>query len=446
MVNPELDAQYAVLGSILIEPSITGEVLLTVNASDFREATCQTIFRAIQHLYIAGQRVDAVTVLHAAGEQYREYLSQLMDVTPTAAGWKEYARIMRERARVGRACDFAARLHPDMSEAEARTLAMKILEQFSDKSQKVLSLEDGYALFDSMQESPKTYLEFGFEPLDDGKLFAAKGDFIVLGARPSVGKTAIAVQMAQHMGRKHKVGFFSLETNAAKFFDRWIANSSGTSFSSIKRHELSEADWRCIAQAKHDTSGTIDFHFVDASGMTVDDIRVKTLAYQFDVIFIDYLQLISGSERDSYSRVTNISMGLHNLAQQANVAVIALAQLRRSNQSIDRKTGKPVECEPTLSDLRESGQIEQDADIAMLMFLDPKAPNRWNRDRILRIAKNKEGRLGEITLMFDGYRQRFDVREEEASSKIGQAEPQRPKIAEAEQIAMPDLRAGRKIY
>lgn len=444
MKKPELDAQYAVLGSVLIEPDITGEVLQAVREDDFGDATCKTIFSAIKDLYIAGSRIDAVIVLNAIGGQYREYLSQLMDITPTAAGWRSYAVIMREQAKLYRIRSLATELEDCASVDAAQEIINRLNREQADKSRRVVSLTDGFKLFLHTQETNPDYLEFGIDELDDGKLFASKGDFIVIGARPSVGKTALAIQMARHIGQTQKVGFFSLETNAEKFFDRYVSNATGTGFGRIKRRELDENDWPCISKTIHDDVKGIQLEMIDASGMSVDDIRAMTLARRFDVIFVDYLQLISGRERDSYSRVTNISMGLHNLAQQANVAVISLAQLRRAERSTDRKTGKTVEYAPTLSDLRESGQIEQDADIVMLMYLSD--PDRRASDRILRIAKNKEGRGGKVTLMFDGSRQRFDVREEEAPPKIGQAEQKRPKIADVEQIAMPEIPAGKKIY
>ncbi|MCD8355972.1 MAG: hypothetical protein LUE11_05325 [Clostridia bacterium] len=444
MKKPELDAQCAVLGSVLIEPDIIGEVLQTVREEDFGDSTCKTIFAAIRDLYIAGSRIDAVVVLHAVGDQYRDYLSQLMDVTPTAAGWKSYAAIMKEQAKLYRIRTLAAELEASMSVADAQSIISRLHDELSDRSRRVVTLSDGFKMFLHAQETNPAYLEFGIDPLDDGRLFAAKGDFIVIGARPSVGKTALAIQMARHIGKTQKVGFFSLETGAEKFFDRYVSNATGTFFGRIKRRELDEQDWPYISKAIRDDVKDIRLEMIDASGMSVDDIRAMTLARRFDVIFVDYLQLISGRERDSYSRVTNISMGLHNLAQQANVAVIALAQLRRAERQKDKKTGKSVEYAPTLSDLRESGQIEQDADVVMLMYLSD--PDRPASDRILRVAKNKEGQRGKVTLMFDGSRQRFDIREEEAPSKNRQAETQRPKIADAKQIAMPGLMAGRRIY
>ena len=132
-------------------------------------------------------------------------------------------------------------------------------------------------------------------------------------------------------------------------------------------------------------------------------------------------------------------MGLHNLAQQAHVAVIALAQLRRAERVTDRKTRKAVEYAPTLSDLRESGQIEQDADIVMLMYLSD--PDNRNSARILRVAKNKEGRCGSVRLLFDGGRQRFDCEPQEEVPPIGQLQ-ERPKKTEPEQMNMFPVQRG----
>lgn len=441
---PALDAQYAVLGAVLIDPSITGDVVQTVQESDFGDATCRTIFSAIRDLYIAGSRIDAVVVLHQVGEAYRDYLSQLMDITPTAAGWKSYAAIMREQAQLYRIRALAAELENSMSVDESRSIIAKLHDELSDKSRRIIPLQDGFIGFNARLETKPQYLEFGIEPLDSGRLFASKGSFIVIGARPSVGKTALAIQLSRHMGRSHHVGFFSLETDEAKFYDRYISNAADVDFNRIKRHAMDDDDYPRIASAGHDDVKNISLDLIEASGMTVDDIRAMTLARRYDVIFVDYLQLIRGSERDTYSRVTNISMGLHNLAQQCNVAVIALAQLRRAERATDRKTHKTVEYAPTLSDLRESGQIEQDADIVMLMYLSD--PDQRNSDRILRVAKNKEGQCGKVRLMFDGGRQRFDVREEEAPPKIGQPAQQRTMHPENEQMQMHIAPNGRKFW
>lgn len=442
MVNskmPELDAQYAVLGAVLIDPSIAGQVVQTVREEDFGDATCKHVFAAIRDLYISGSRIDAVVVLHHLGEEYRDYLSQLMDVTPTSAVWESYAAIMRDQAQLYRIRGLAAQLEASLSVDDARGVIAKLHDELSDKSRRVVSVSGGFQMFLNAQETQPAYLEFGIDPLDDGRLFAAKGDFIVIGARPSVGKTALAIQMARHMGQTQKVGFFSLETGAEKFFDRYIANSTGTDFGRIKRRELDEEDWPGISAKMHEDMKRVNLDMIDASGMTVDDIRAMTLARRYDVIFVDYLQLISGRDRDNYSRVTQISIGLHNLAQQAHVAVIALAQLRRAERVTDRKSHKTVEPAPTLSDLRESGQIEQDADIVMLMYLSN--PDDRSSARTLRVAKNKEGCCGSFRLLFDGSRQRFDCEPQEEATGDRES-TERPKKTEPEQMNMFPVHQG----
>lgn len=434
---PELDAQYAVLGAVLIDPTIAGEVVNTVREDDFYDATCRHIFEAIRELYISGSRIDAVVILHRIGEAYRDYLSQLMDITPTPAGWESYASIMREQAQMYRIRSLAAKLESSPSVDDARGIIANLNAELSDKSRSVVALSTGFQMFLDAQTKKPDYLTFGIDPLDDGRLFVTQGDLVVIGARPSVGKTALAIQMARHMGQFYKVGFFSLETGAEKFFDRYIANSTGTSFTRIKRRELDETDWPDISAKMHDDINRIQLDMIDASGMSVDDIRAMSLARRYDVIFVDYLQLISGRERDAYQRVTQISMGLHNLAQQGHIAVIALAQLRRAERATDRKTKKTIEYAPTLSDLRESGQIEQDADVVMLMYLSD--PDNRSSARILRVAKNKEGLCGSIRLPFDGSCQQFSYVPENPQGKI---QP-RPKKMEPEQMQLSDIPNGR---
>lgn len=432
--QPQLDAQIAVIGSALIEPEITGELLQTVTASDFTDPTYRNVFEAVKGLYIERKRIDAVTVLHVLGNEYRDFLGQTMDLTPTAAGWKEYAKIMKQQAKLSRLQSLAVQLQMCATLEEANELVPKITDEMRDRSKRIVSIGDGFRLFLDAQSRDPDYITFGIDDLDS-RTYAARGDFIVIGARPSVGKTALAIQMARHVGGNgFKVGFFSLETKAEKFYDRYVSNATGTSFSRIKRRELDENDYEPInAEMRREIKG-VNLEMIDASGMTVNDIRATTLARRYDVIFVDYLQLIAGTERDTYNRVTQISMGLHNLAQQANVCVVALAQLRRAEKAVDKKTKQTIEYAPTMSDLRESGQIEQDADIVLLMYLEK--PEVRNSPRVLRVAKNKEGQCGKIRLQFDGLHQRFDAEPEELPPPIGSAAPQRTPTEKVKQMAL----------
>ena len=230
-------------------------------------------------------------------------------------------------------------------------------------------------------------------------MFIDKGDYIVIGARPSEGKTAIALNMATRMAKSGvKVGFFSLETSELKLMDRIIAEMCSVNFGRIKRGQLTEDEWRAVAETSARIQ-SLPLWLIPASGKTVAWIAAETLRLGLDVIFIDYLGLITGPGKSIYEQVTNISKDLHNFAQQHKVMVVALSQLNR---------GDPAQL-PTLERLRESGQIEQDVDAAVLLHNPPSGDDF--RECQLIIAKNKEGICGSIDMIFNGSNQRFSVME-----------------------------------
>ena len=165
----------------------------------------------------------------------------------------------------------------------------------------------------------------------------------------------------------------------------------------IKTNGMSDKDWEQAAKVAAEINSR-KLEYIPASGMSVSDIQAISYAQRYDVVFVDYLQLVNGRGKDRFSIVTDISIGLHTMAQSTNIAVIALAQLSRPEKKKDGPTPPP-----TLSSLRESGQIEQDADIVFMLY----RPSFQDQRRELMILKNKEGRLGRLTLDFDGQHQTF---------------------------------------
>ena len=270
---------------------------------------------------------------------------------------------------------------------------------------------------DRMTETPE-YLSWGI-PGIDGKVFAERGDLILLGGYPSAGKTLLAVQFALCLSRIYRVGFFSLETSARKLTDRVMSHVSQVPLLKIKQRDLNDADWAAIATASSELS-KLPFSIVEASGMSVHDIQAVSLNQRFDVIFVDYLQLINEKGKDRYETVTNISQRLHTFSQSSGVAVIALSQLSRP----EKQTGKPKP--PTMASFRESGQIEQDADVAFILY--PSDPDDNYSTRILKIAKNKEGEKAKIEFDFDGATQTMRVQEPTNGEKYREV---RKAIAEA---------------
>lgn len=426
--RPALGAQEAVLGAMLIEPKVIPAVLQKVTEEDFTDTTCRNVFNAFVKLIAASKHIDAVTVLGVLGGEYRQYLSELMDITPTVAGWESYAEQMHADAKMFRARkilnDFAFLSTPE----EMQRAISKAASVFSGKSENVVPLSK--ALIGAMEDLDRKpeYLEFGISALDHGRLWAEHGDFIIIGARPSVGKTAFALQIAKQLARKDRVGFFTLETEPRKLATRWIAQSALINMTHLKNRQMSVGEYTAMAQANSQDSKYCNLDFVKAAGMTTDQIIAETIAGQYNVIVIDYIQLIRGrGERDENQRIANISMTLHTFAQQNGIAVIALSQLSRAGQNGGG-----------MATLRGSGQLEQDADIVLMLELIN--PDDTDSDRTLSIEKNKEGRRGHCTLRFAGQYQHFEY--VPPNKRQLEEEQRRANLESQEQIPMPQARVA----
>lgn len=393
-----LDAQVSVIGSMLIDDQTVAQVMAQTTEDDF-EGTHRTVYRAIRALFLEGQAVDPVAVLHRLGngDGYRQYLAGCMDSTPTAANVSNYVDICREQARVRRARELGQALVTETDPAQV----CRLLEEaagLTAQQQKARAVTMVEAAHDFMARKSKkaSYLSWPIRELDEG-LYVEPGDFVVVGGRPSTGKTAWTIQCAYHWAKTYKVGYFSLETSPAKITDRLYAHIAGLDMSDIKQGRIGDAGWSAFAEASVDaTRRTLEI--VPAAGFSVADVRAHTLMRGYQIIVVDYLQLLQAAGDSRVAQVTSISIGLHTLAQSLGVTVVALSQMARQGK------GESVQ---GMDGLRESGQIEQDADVVMLLALeDPKSPKR-GQPRILRIEKNKEGTCDGITLAFDGPHQTF---------------------------------------
>lgn len=399
-----LSTQGAVVGALLIDPQICGELFAETSPRDLVTAEYRSVYEAARSLFLEGRAVDPVTVLDrmGGGAETREFLSELIEITPTSANWREYARLLREQARLYRLQRAGERLTQAATLDEARAVLSEAQEDSSDmESGDIVSITQGTLDFLTRQSEPVKYIEFGIDRLDRN-LFAALGDFVVIGGRPSAGKTLLSVQMADVLSRSYRVGYFSLETSPGKIYDRFFAQAIPLDFGDIKRHSLAAEDHAALSYHKRRfLKQSLDV--IRAGGYTVEKIQTETLRKRYQVICVDYLQLVRLERAKPGNRteeVGAVSRALHTLAQRHNVLVIALAQLSRPP--------KGVKADPTLGDLRESGQIEQDADIVMMLSLKIPGPGEPpTTDRLLRVVKNKEGSLGQIVLGFDGRHQQL---------------------------------------
>lgn len=394
-----LDAQVAVIGSVLLEPKLTAHMLTETTASDF-QPPCSKVYDAIRKLFRQGQDADIVLVNNELGSEYTQFLIQAMDVTPTAANLDHYIGVCREQSRLRSLKAYGAEMAAADNLEKAKAAVGKVNECMSEQvSSRVVTMEQAFSDFFRRHQGDKKYLTWPFEGLDD-QLYVEAGDFIILGGYPSAGKSALALQFAWHWARTKRVGFFSFETSAAKLFDRQMAAAMNLEMSQIKRNRMTAEDFEKLAR-RGDEVGSRKIELVNAAGMTVDDIQALAISRRYEIVIVDYLGLVSGSGKSRYEIVTEISMGLHTMAQRHSMTVLALSQLSRA----DKKTS----AEPTMSSLRESGQIEQDADIIFLLYPNVEEQGKPGRTdpRLLKIAKNKEGTLGWVDLDFFGQHQTF---------------------------------------
>lgn len=420
-----LNGETAVLGSILIDPEICGEVFSKVHENDFITSEYKHIFLSAKKLYLQNKHIDAVTICHeAGGDAYRDLLMQLMQVTPTSAGWYEYAEVLKQESRLYKLQQIGAKMMTCSSLDEASKILNEAHSLTSSRADiKTINMTQGLMNFMQDLESKPEYILTSIGKLDQ-KLNISSGDFIIIGGYPSAGKTALALQIASYMGIKKKVGIFSLETNDRKIYNRLISQLTLTDFRKIKTHNLSEKELLNIAK-QNKMLCDIKLEVVNASGMTTNDIISKTYERRYDIIFIDYLQLITANsiKENRTEQVSQISRNLHTFAQDSNTTVIALSQLNRPEKE------NKVQKAPTMASLRESGQIEQDADAIMLLYLsDPENPYS---DRVLKLVKNKDGELGYMLLNFDGRHQTFLEYMDEKNTKVQEYRSLQQKIAGA---------------
>lgn len=402
-----LEAQQAVLGAMLIDEKTVGFVLQDVTPDDFTTGAYRQVFLAFRAQFASGAACDAVTINARLGGKYDKLLMELIQITPTSANVKSYMQLLKQQARVYRLQEIAQRMQDAEDEEALRALVSEANAQMVERpGLRVVGMTDGLSQFYQRHDpdAKPVYLDFGMDDINDN-VYAGRGDMIVIGGYPSDGKTSLALTLAVRMAKTQRVGFYSYETDADKLFDRIVAMTAQIGLPKLKLNAMNGNDWAAVA-AVSARLGAVKLELVEASGMTVQDIRAHSLSKRYDVIFIDYLQKIRSDitgrgAADQFQVVSKISSDLQQFGRQTGTPVIALSQLSRPEKT---KAGKIPP--PTLSALRSSGQIEQDADVVMLLYREE--PDNSRSRRILNIAKNKEGEANiALMLTFDGQTQTF---------------------------------------
>lgn len=394
MTNQDwLEAQYSVLGAALIEPELVPKVMSETAERDYSDV-CRIVYKAMRKLFLAGVSVDVVTLRNALGPEYNGFLVQLMEITPTTANLNHYITLCREQARVLAVRAIAQELSGAENSEQARSLLEQATNLMVDKpSLRIVTMSDALRSFMDRHSTQTSYLTWPVRELNE-RIYSELGDFVIFAGYPSTGKSAWALQCAWHWAAKYKVGFFSLETSSEKLFDRQMAALSQLSMDDIKRNNITDKGWEDICCRTGEITER-NLELIPAAGMSPADVRAVTMMRGYQIIIVDYLQLLQGSGINRTEQVTGISLALHTMAQSMGVTVVALSQLKRKSDTDS----------PDMSDLRESGQIEQDADVVMILKLEDK--NRPDGNREMYVAKNKEGTCPKIVLAFDGKHQTF---------------------------------------
>ncbi|WP_195276933.1 replicative DNA helicase [Anaerotruncus rubiinfantis] len=392
-------AEQSVIGCILMDGSkVMPEAAGQLTPEDFSLPDCKTIFTACKKLFLSGKPVDTITVLHELGgedEGYREHLLRLAEAAPTLSHFREYVGIVAENAKRLKAMEGAASLmgllEAGIPLAECQDAAARIVQDMTVAKGNCVTAADGFALVAESLDKPRQYIASGFGNLDRYILFD-RGDYLVIGGRPSAGKTAFSLQMVLNMAKRYNVCYFSLETSTRKIYERLLSCFTDTPFDEINRGRVQN---KGKLLNERERFSALRLHVIDAAGWTVQQVKAKAVQLQADVVMIDYIGLLKGPGKSLYERVTGVSQDLHIMAQQGKIAVVALSQLNRGGKD-----------EPDMTSLRESGQIEQDADAILLLNTVGDEKGRAG-ERDLIIAKNKTGRTGKMRLVFNGNFQRF---------------------------------------
>lgn len=395
-----LSAQVGVLGSMLIDDKVAGMVMHRLDESHF-SGPWKTIFRACRDVFRENKPVDAMVVYGRLGKDYYQTILDVVTVTPTAANVEAYIDLALEQATLRAGQTVGHELAQAKSVEEFRALLAKANRIVGNKpGVRIVNMEQGLLDFHDRMTKPAKRLRWGL-PKVDATMKAEPGDFIILGGYPSAGKTAMSLQFAWEQAKDKQVGYFSLETKPEKLIDRAVATVCGVDFGRIKDHKLTTEDWYGVERWQTSFVGR-KLEVIQSGGLSVADIQALTLSQRYEIIYIDYLQLVAPEDRrrSAFEQVTQISTDLHTMAQTTGVSIVALSQLVRPERSGEQEKA------PGMHSLRQSGQIEQDADGILLLYKEnPK--DRQSR-RCLKIAKNKEGEAGGIvTLDFDGTHQRF---------------------------------------
>lgn len=420
--NPE--AEICVLGAILIDKDAIVTVAEFLRPEHFYEESNQLIYRALLDLYEERKPIDIVTLKDKLREQKSltkvggsSYLTSLVNAVPTAAHVEEYGRIVKDNYTKRELISAASRISEnafneskradaclDYAEQAIFSLSQKHLRQVFIPVKEILA--ESFDRLDELHKTPGGLrgVPTGFKDLDETLAGMQNSNLLILAARPGVGKTALALNIAQHVAVKENlpVGFFSLEMSKEELVDRLLVAQGDFDAWKLKTGHLDREDFERLSEA-FGILAEAPLYIDDTPALSVLEMRTKARRLMMEkglrLLVVDYLQLMQSTRRwdNRVQEVSEISQGLKNLARELKIPVLAVSQLSREVEKRGTKR-------PQLADLRESGAIEQDADVVMFIWREDEE-NLENVE--LEVAKHRNGPLRRIKLRFRGDRIRF---------------------------------------
>jgi len=420
-----MEAERACLGSMLLDREAIEVAIDFLKAEDFYSTQHRVLFDAILDLYNRSIPVDIITITdHLKSVGFLEkiggavYISSLLDEVPTSANVEYYSRIVEQKSLLRKlikaASDVISMSYDTEKEAheiidEAEKLIFNVTERRVSKTYFSMNevIKDSILAIEKLYHKNEQYtgIPSGFKDFDDLTSGFQKSEFIIIAARPSVGKTAFALNVAQNMGirQKRNVGIFSLEMSKEALVQRMLCSEARIDSQRLRRGFLGSEDWAPLTTAAGKLAEAKIF--IDETPAISDmQLRAKARRIQarhgLDAIIVDYLQLMSSTRRRNEGKtqeISEISRSLKALARELNIPVIALSQLSRAVESRSRTDKRPI-----LSDLRESGAIEQDADVVAFLYREELYKPNTDRKGITEviIQKQRNGPTGIIELRF----------------------------------------------
>ncbi len=432
-----LDAEISLLGSILLDKEAIVKVADTISGSDFYKEAHGEIYKSMIQLYEAREPIDVITLTNKLEENKKldiiggtSYITTLASSVPSAAHVLNYAKIVSDKAILRRLISASTQIADmAMKENEEITNILDKSEQAIFKvSQKHLK-EDFIPIKDVLAESFDRIDDLhkdkgsirgvptGYKDIDNLLAGLQPSDLIILAARPSMGKTSLALNMAQHIAANEGIPVlvFSLEMSKEQLVDRLICNEARVDSWKLRTGNLDDDDFPRIGQAMA-TLAEAPLWIDDSSGVNVMEMRTKARRLQAEhglgLVVVDYIQLIQGNgSSNRVEEVSDISRSLKGLARELNVPVIALSQLSRAVENRPSRI-------PQLADLRESGSIEQDADVVMFIYREDYYEQETEKKNIadLLVRKHRNGPTGQVELYFKPEQMRFSSIEKKKES------------------------------